>query len=165
MDQVGPVPQERETANSDFSAVLTPHRSLSPRGFVVLMSVVSVISFAAGMAFFLAGAWPVLGFFGLDVLLIYVAFKMNYYAGRAYETIAIAGSTLTITKVLSSGRTRQFTFNPYWARVDVKSQPGRASVLKLTSHGRSLVLGAFLSENERLDFATALREALATHRG
>ena len=164
MDQIGPVPQESDQVNSDFSAVLTPHRSLSPRGFLVLMSVISVVSFAAGMAFFLAGAWPVLGFFGLDVLLIYFAFKLNYYAGRAYEAVSITGNTLTVTKVLASGRRRQFTFNPYWARVDLRSQPGRASVLRLTSHGRSLIVGAFLSEDERLEFAGALRDALSVHK-
>lgn len=164
MDQIDPVPQENDQINSDFSAVLTPYRSLSPRGFVVLMSIICAISFAAGMAFFLAGAWPVLGFFGLDVLLIYFAFKLNYYAGRAYETVSITGNTLTVTKVMASGRTRQFTFNPYWARVDLRSQPGRASVLRLTSHGRSLIVGAFLSEDERVEFASALREALASHK-
>ncbi len=164
MDRIGPVPQESEQVSNDFSAVLTPHRSLSPRGFLILMSIISIVSFAAGMVFVMAGAWPVLGFFGLDVLLIYFAFKLNYHAGRAYETISISGSTLTVTKVLASGRTRQFTFNPYWARVDLRSQPGRASVLRLTSHGRSLIVGSFLSEDERLEFATALREALASHK-
>ncbi len=164
MDQIGPVPQESDQVGNDFSAVLTPHRSLSPRGFLILMSIISVVSFAAGMVFFMAGAWPVLGFFGLDVLLIYFAFKLNYHSGRAYETISITGNTLTVTKVLASGRTRQFTFNPYWARVDLRSQPGRASVLRLTSHGRSLIVGSFLSEDERLEFAVALREALAAHK-
>ena len=164
MDQIGPVPQESDQVSNDFSAVLTPHRSLSKRGFLILMSIISVVSFAAGLAFFMAGAWPVLGFFGLDVLLIYFAFKLNYHAGRAYETVAITGNTLTVTKVLASGRTRQFTFNPYWARVDLRSQPGRASVLRLTSHGRSLIVGSFLSEDERLEFAVALREALSEHK-
>ena len=66
-----------------FSAVLTPHRSLSATGFVIVMALVGGVSFAAGIAFLLMGAWPVFGFFGLDVLLIYLAFRANYRAGTA----------------------------------------------------------------------------------
>ena len=53
-----------------FSALLTPHRSLNRTGFIVLMVFLSVVSFVAGLAFLLMGAWPVLGFFGLDILVI-----------------------------------------------------------------------------------------------
>jgi uncharacterized membrane protein len=165
MDQVGAIPQEVDEEPAEFSAVLTPHRSLSPRGFLIFMAIISVISFTAGMAFFMAGAWPVLGFFGLDVLLIYGAFKLNYYAARAYETVSIYGNQLVVTKVLPSGRSKSWTFNPYWARVELISLPGRASRLLVTSHGRRLVLGAFLSEGERQDFATSLRNALAASKG
>ena len=66
-----------------FSALLTPHRSLNRTGFVVLMAVLSVISFAAGVVFLMLGAWPVVGFFGLDVLAIYIAFKINFGRARA----------------------------------------------------------------------------------
>jgi len=165
MDQVEAIPQGRESGSPDFSAVLTPHRSLSPRGFLILMSIISLISFIAGMVFLMAGAWPVLGFFGLDVLLIYGAFKLNYFAARAYETVSISGNTLIVTKVLPSGRSRSWNFNPYWARVEVSSRPGKASRLTVTSHGRSLVLGSFLTEGERLDFAEALRQALDVSKG
>lgn len=165
MDQDGAIPQEDEREAGEFSAILTPHRSLSPRGFLLLMLIISAVSFTTGMIFYFAGAWPVLGFFGLDVLLIYIAFKLNYRAGRAYETVSITGNELTVTKVLPSGRSRSWTFNPYWARVEVFSRPGRASRLLLTSHGRALVIGSFLSEDERLEFADALRNALAENKG
>jgi len=165
MDQIKARPQVADDAESEFSAVLTPYRSLSPRGFLILMSLVSLISFIAGLAFLLAGAWPVFGFFGLDVLLIYAAFKANYFAARAYETVSISDGKLTVTKVHPSGRTKSWTFNPYWARVEISSQPGKASRLLLTSHGRALSLGNFLSESERLDFASALKNALAISKG
>ena len=58
-----------------FSAVLTPHRSLSATGFLILMMLVGGVSFAAGIVFLMMGAWPVFGFFGLDVLLLYLAFR------------------------------------------------------------------------------------------
>lgn len=165
MDQIGAISQEGGDEEREFSALLTPHRSLGARGFVVLMAVVGAISFIAGEAFLLIGAWPVSGFFGLDVLLIYYAFKLNYRAARAYEEVSICGDKLTVTKVRASGRSREWTCNPYWARVEVASRPGRASQLRVASHGRHLVLGAFLSEGERLEFAGALERALLASRG
>ncbi len=78
-----------------FSALLTPHRSLNRTGFLVLMSVVCVVSFVGGVASVLMGAWPILGFFGLDVLAIYWAFKVNFRRARAYEEISITASELS----------------------------------------------------------------------
>ena len=77
-----------------FSALLTPHRSLSRTSFLVVMAFVSVVSFAAGLAFLMMGAWPVLGFFGLDVLAIYWAFRINFRRARASEEIRVTPSEL-----------------------------------------------------------------------
>lgn len=164
MDQIRAISQEYNDRTRVFSAVLTPHRSLSPRGFVILMAVVGAVSFFAGVSFLLMGAWPVFGFFALDVVLIYYAFRLNYRAARTYEKVSIRGATLKVIKVRASGRSREWTCNPYWARVEVASRPGRASQLRVASHGRRLVLGAFLSEGERLEFAHALEGALLDSR-
>ena len=76
-----PEPEQPEL----FSALLTPHHSLSHTGFVVLMVFLSVVSFGAGLAFLLMGAWPVFGFFGLDVLAVYWAFRINFRHAKATE--------------------------------------------------------------------------------
>jgi uncharacterized membrane protein len=165
MDQVEALSQGGFAADGGFSAVLMPHRSLGPNGFLFFMAVVSAVSFITGFVFYLAGAWPVMGFFFLDVLLIYLAFKLNYRAAGAYETVSISGRELTVTRVLASGRSNSWTLNPYWARVELATRPGRASRLLLTSHGNRLVVGSFLSESERREFAAALRDALAACKG
>lgn len=164
MDQNGTKSQEGGETEDDFSALLTPHRSLSPRGFLVLMTLIGVISFAGGTAFIMVGAWPVFGFFGLDALAIYYAFKLNYRSARAYERVSISDGKLTITKISASGSANDWTFNPYWARVELASRPGRSSQLCIGSHGRSLVLGAFLAESERQEFAATLEKALHASR-
>ena len=148
-----------------FSAVLTPYRSLSPAGFVLFMALVTLVSFAAGMAFLLMGAWPVFGFFGLDVLLIYGAFKLNYRAGRLYELIELTGDELLVRRVQPSGQIKAWSFNPYWVRLGIHERPGRQAELRLSSHGQSLVVGSFLSEDEKRDFASALTNALHAYRG
>jgi len=81
-----------KSPEAHFSAVLLPHRSLGRKGFIILMGVISLVSFITGIAFYMQGAWPVLGFFGLDVLLIYGAFRLNYRAARLRETIELTQS-------------------------------------------------------------------------
>src|SRR5229473_7005811 len=95
-----------------FSAIVTPHRSLSSIGFLVLMAAIGIVSFAAGIVFLMLGAWPVVGFFGLDVLLVYWAFRINYRAARAYEEVMVTPSELKLRKVTYHGRIREWTLNP-----------------------------------------------------
>jgi uncharacterized membrane protein len=111
--------------------------------------------------FYMIGAWPVLGFMGLDVALIYAAFKLNYRSGRLYETVDLTPDVLTVTRVQPSGKAQSWSFNPYWVRLKLEERIGRSSELSLASHGDCLVLASFLSDPEREDFARALRAALA----
>lgn len=149
---------------SVFRAILHPHRSLEPRGFLILMLTIGSVSFVSGMAFVLMGAWPVMGFFGLDVLLLYIAFKLNYRAARAYELVELTPRTLTLTQVSASGKSRSFEFNPYWVRVLFTERPDGGNHLRLASHGRELEFGRLLNDDERRDFADALRRALDSGR-
>ena len=144
-----------------FAATLEPHRSLSPRGFVVLMSAIAAVAFGAGLVFALVGAWPVFGFLGLDVLLIYVAFKASYRSGRMHETLRLTENALTVERVGPGRRRQSWRFQPYWLRVEMDDPPEHESQLTLASHGRRLVVGAFLAPKERLELAQALSDALA----
>jgi uncharacterized membrane protein len=148
-----------------FDAVLNPHRSLSPNGFLILMLALGGVSFVAGMVFLLMGAWPVMGFFGLDVLLIYVAFKLNYRSGRLVESVRLTDRQLQIRRTLPNGRSREWSFEPYWVRVEMDDPPEHASQLTLRSHSRSLTIGSFLTPEERLELAHALTDALGRWRG
>ncbi len=153
-----PLPEPRD--RTLFDAELTPHRSLSPRGFVILMSAVCAISFAAGLAFYLAGAWPVVGFLGLDVALIYIAFRINYRRASIQESLRLTRARLTVERVNHWGETKTWHFAPAWLQVAVAGpRPGRGLVLR--SHGRALEIGRFLTLEERQDLAGALRRALA----
>jgi uncharacterized membrane protein len=165
MTEANAAPQEPSPADgSRFSAVLTPHRSLGPKGFMVLMTAVSAVSFGTGLLFYMLGAWPVIGFMGLDVALVYVAFKLNFRALRLYETVDLTQDALTVTRVAPSGKAQSWSFNPYWVRLSLEPRLGRTSELSLASHGRRLVFASFLTDGEREDFASALRAALASAR-
>jgi uncharacterized membrane protein len=144
-----------------FDAVLTPHRSLGPKGFLVLMGCIVAVSFTVGMYFFISGAWPIFGFFGLDVALIYWAFRANYRSGRASERLRLTRDELSVERTDPKGRMRRWTFQSYWLKVEIDDPPEQASQLVLRSHGRALAVGAFLSPPERGEVADALRRALA----
>jgi uncharacterized membrane protein len=131
---------------------------------MVLMAAVCVVSFATGLFFFLLGAWPVIGFMGLDVALIYVAFRLNFRALKLYETVDLTQDALTVTRVAPSGKSQSWSFNPYWVRLSLQPRLGRSSELSLASHGKRLVFASFLSDAEREDFASALSSALASAR-
>ena len=113
-----------------FAAILRPNRSLSPAGFALFMAAIGAVSFVAGAWFWLLGAWPVFGFFGLDVLLVYVAFRLNYRDGLAYETVTIADHRLEVVRVQPSGRRRQWSFNPVWVRLDLDEHPSGTAELR-----------------------------------
>ncbi len=150
-----------------FSALLPPHRSLNRTGFLVLMVFLSVVSFAAGLAFLLMGAWPVLGFFGLDVLAIYWAFRVNFLRARASEEISITPSELRVRRVSHRGHVVEFVLNPLWVQLDQKTHAEFGiEKLYLVSKGRRVAIASFLGPDEKASFAKALLAALqAARRG
>ncbi len=150
-----------------FCALLTPHRSLNRTGFVVLMGFLSVISFAAGIAFLLMGAWPVFGFFGLDVLLVYWAFRVNFSRAKATEEISVTPSELRVRRVSHRGHVAEWVLNPLWVQLDQKTHAEFGiEKLYLLSRGRRVSIASFLGPDEKASFAKALLAALqAAKRG
>ena len=150
-----------------FSALLTPHRSLNRTGFLVLMVFLSVVSFAAGLAFLLMGAWPVLGFFGLDVLAIYWAFRVNFLRARATEEIRMTPSELRVRRVSHRGHVVEWVLNPLWVQLDQKIHAEFGiEKLYLVSKGRRVSIASFLGPDEKASFAKALLAGLqAARRG
>jgi uncharacterized membrane protein len=150
-----------------FSAELTPHRSLNRTGFLVLMAFLSFVSFAAGVAFWLMGAWPVFGFFGLDVLAVYWAFRINFRHAKATEEISVTHSELRVRRVSHRGHVVEWVFNPLWVQLDQKAHAEFGiERLYLVSRGRRISIASFLGPDEKTSFARALTAALqAAKRG
>jgi uncharacterized membrane protein len=154
----------RPGARVFFERVLLPYRSLPPRGFNILMLVLGAISVAVSVAFVTIGAWPVCGFFGLDVLLLYVAFRLSYRSARQRETLRLADEEFTVERVGIRGDRRSWRFQPFWLRVVYEERPDQSNRLAITSHGQSLTIGTFLPVPVRREVAGALRDALARWR-
>jgi uncharacterized membrane protein len=148
-----------------FSAIITPHRSLSGTGFLAVMALVGGFSFIGGMFFFLLGAWPVIGFLGLDVVLVYWAFRTNYRAAAAFEEVTVTPSELRLRRVSHRGEVAEWTLNPLWTKLDRETNE-EFGLLKLfrVSRGRKFPVAGFLSPKERESFAAALSTALGEAR-
>lgn len=143
-----------------FDAVLSPHRSLTPRGFLIVMAILGAASFAIGLMFVLRGAWPVIGFFGLDVALVYFAFRANYRSGQNRELIRLTDAALEIARVRPDGTASALQLEPAWVRVALSELPDGDCRLSLRSHGREWRIAQLLSAAERRSLASALAEAL-----
>ncbi|TCD16055.1 DUF2244 domain-containing protein [Oricola cellulosilytica] len=148
-----------------FSALLTPHRSLSRNGFVLLMILSCGVLFVQGFFFFITGAWPVATFLGLDLVALFLAFQLNYRAARAREEVRVSRTELLIRKVTPGGRATDHLYNPFWARFQVdRHREIGITGMQVTGEGRSTSVGHFLNPDDRESFATAFSHALATAR-
>jgi uncharacterized membrane protein len=148
-----------------FSATLVPHRSLDRRGFLALIGLIAGLWFVFGLYFWSLGAWPVTGFGALDILAIFVAFKLNYRAARSFEEVAVSREAIVLRKVTAAGRAQEIRFNPQWVRLEVEevADEGVARIA-LRTRDRRVTVGAFLNPADRRTFTEAFGAALATAR-
>jgi uncharacterized membrane protein len=151
-------------APARLDLVLYPNRSLSTTGFAVLMAAIVVVSVAIGAGFMMIGAWPVTGFLGLDVLLLYLAFRWNFRQARRAEFVRLDRDGLSVRRLEPDGRSYAWQFEPYWVRIALEQVGRHHRRLVLRSHGRQLTIGAFLTEDERVELAHALQAALLEYR-
>jgi uncharacterized membrane protein len=143
-----------------FERVLLPHRSLPRRGFRLLMAGLCLLSLGVGIVSVSIGAWPVFGFFGLDVALVYLAFQLNYRSARRSETLRLADDVFTVERISVRGNRRMWRFQPFWLRVILEERPDESNRLFVASHGRSLAIGEFLASEARRELAATIGEAL-----
>ncbi len=151
-----------DTKPKTWRATLTPHRSLSREGFLILMSVIGGFNFIVGLFFYVIGAWPVVGFMGLDVALIWWAFRANFADARRAEHIEITSDELVLRRLAEDRPAQEQRFARRWVRVELDEDRERELVgpLYLRSGGKRTEIASFLGAQERLSFASALKAAL-----
>ena len=164
MSDPAPLALAEEAPPVFFDAVLHPHRSLPPRAFGLMMAFLGGVSFFVSVGFVLIGAWPITGFFGLDVLLLYIAFRLSYRSARLHEHVRLTEGDLSVERVDVYGERLHWQFQPYWLRVILEEPDEDSNRLLLTSHGRTLVLASFLGPAERRQLAMQLKDALVRWR-
>jgi uncharacterized membrane protein len=141
-----------------FSTLLRPHRSLSPYGFKWLIRALLLANLLVALPMYFLGAWPVAGFCGLDVALIWYLFHRNYLDARRSETLTLTDRELVVDRLGPDGEREQHRLDAYWLRVELGER------LVLTSRGNRVVVGRFLGAPERQRVAGELQAALAAMR-
>ncbi len=144
-----------------FQALLTPYRSLGRRGFTMMMSAFCLVSLATGILFVMNGAWPVVGFFGLDVLIVWWAFSASYRSARAREEVLVTRTDCAIRKISPKGVVREAHHNPFFARFSVnRHEEIGITRMSVDSRDVSTEIGSFLNPDDKHSFAEAFQDAL-----
>ena len=149
-----------------WQATLTPHRSLTREGFYVVMGLVILVNLVVAGMFVALGAWPIAGFAGLDVLLVWWAFKVNFADARKLERISITEHELVLDRLSERHPPEQQRFVRRWVRVELEEDRERELIgsLLLISGRTRIAVGEFLAPEERRTLASALKSALAIPR-
>jgi uncharacterized membrane protein len=143
-----------------MDAILRPNQSLSQRGFAIVMAVVGGVSFLTGIAFISMGAVPVIGFFGLDALAFYFAFRMSFRKQREETRIIVTANELRLTHKLANGKEKSASIPSAFARVELDEPMTANSWLRVEYGKTAYVIGRFLTLPERKSLAAAIRAAL-----
>jgi uncharacterized membrane protein len=148
-----------------FHARLSPHRSLGRKGTAILFTCIIAATTIICIPFYLLGALPIVGFFGLDVVLLWLAFRVSNQRARAYEELVLTHVELMFRRMTWRGRISEWRFNPLWVKItaDEHHEFGTQR-LALVEGQRAVEMGAFLGAEEKADFAGALRSALVVAR-
>ncbi|MEQ8390040.1 MAG: DUF2244 domain-containing protein [Thalassospira sp.] len=139
---------------------LFPPRSLSRRAARNIVLLVAGITTTIGLIFWSVGAWPVIGFLGVDVILLSLAFYFSFRSARQEERIELRAENLRVTRISVRGDRQQFDFQPYWLRVVLQRGEDDQCSLFLQTHGKSLEIAGFLGADEKTDLAAKLERVL-----
>ncbi|MEM6683276.1 MAG: DUF2244 domain-containing protein [Pseudomonadota bacterium] len=146
--------------NTFLDVSLKPNRSLSPRGFLLVMVVAGLFSLVAGTYFYLKGAWPIMGFFGLDLALLYWALKASYKSALLNERIQLDRAEMTVERTYPNKRRQSWNLHPSWVQVSLEDPEEHHARLSLRDRGTAVELGRFLPPRERAEVADLINDGL-----
>ncbi|MHB1102500.1 MAG: DUF2244 domain-containing protein [Devosia sp.] len=154
----------RTQARPLFAATLTPHRSLNRRDFRIVTALAAVLASIPGMVFFSLGAWPVICFMGLDVLLIWWALGASMKDGQRHEEVILWPDQLELRQVSARGKEQILRFNPFFVKLVIDRDINeRTTALHLRTSDSDTEIGTFLNPDDKASFAkvfgTALKKA------
>ena len=143
-----------------MDAVITPNRSLSQRGFVILIAVITGVNALTALIFLRMGATLVPIFLGLDVAAITVAFLVSFQAARQVERVQVTAHEVRVLRQTPRAQAVVWTSPTAFTRVGVEVEDEETVGVKLMLSGKVAKVAAALSPRERADFARALESAI-----
>ena len=148
------------SAKPIYRVDLFPPRSLSRRAARNIVLMLATLTTCIGLVFWSVGAWPVIGFLGVDVLLLSLAFYFSFRSARQEERIELSTGNLRVTRISVRGDRQEFDFQPYWLRVVLERGEDDHCALFLRTHGEKFEIAGFLGADEKADLADKLDDVL-----
>jgi len=143
-----------------MDAVITPNRSLSQHGFVVLICIVTALNCVSAAVFMAMGATLVPIFLGLDVMAIAVAFLVSFRAAKRVERVQVSARAVRVIQETPRWTRVVWESPTAFTRVATETDDDVMVGLSLALSGQELPVAAALSPGERADFARALEQAI-----
>ncbi len=145
------------TSGPTFYATLRPNKSLTFKELALVLIGFSSICVFISIIFLISGAWPVLGFLGLDILILYLAFRAHDRSTKKYERLSLSPNLLLIERITCHGHKSHWSFQPHWLSVVLECDHNAGQKLSIQSKGRKLEIGCFLNVDEKFELAEALQ--------
>lgn len=146
-----------------YSITLKPYRSLNKIGFITMMVILCGFSFITGIIFMKKGAWPVFGFFGLDILLVYIFFRLSFKSGKEFEVINLTKKKLIIKKYKEKKIIKTYILDANWVKIQIQNPLEHSSKLQISSKNESIIIGSFLRLDEKIEVLQNIENALRKH--
>jgi uncharacterized membrane protein len=145
---------------TDFCIELSPNRSGTLRSVYIIVGLLLCVFIPIGLVFSLLGAWPIFGFMGVELGLLYLAFRCNQKDSRAYERLSLNNNSLVVERHDPWRGYESWSFQPQWSQVKLDQSNEYETNLTLNSKGKHLAFGIYLTSNEKSDVADLLLTAL-----
>jgi uncharacterized membrane protein len=143
-----------------MDAVIRPHRSLSERGFIILIAVVTLCNCISSAVFVYYGATLVPFFMAFDVLAVIVAFAVSFAGARQVQRVTITAREVVVTHETPNWTKVVWESPTAFTRVTIEKDEDRTAVVRLALSGKELPVAQALSPRERGEFAQALERAI-----
>lgn len=144
----------------DTQCVARPNASASTESVMKLLLALLMCAGVIAVAFVHAGAWMVLPFAGLELLLVVLAFVVVMRHSGDYEKITIAADHVEIEQCVL-GQVKHVQFQRYWTRVTLREGENGKTSLWIGSHNKEVEFGRdTMSNMQREELVSHLKRAL-----
>jgi len=154
--------QEKSRDAPHWRLSVWPHRSLAPKGFVIFISVTSILLALPLIAVLGSPVlWGLLPFLSGTVWLTWYFLQRSNIDGLLCEDLVLWPDRIQLTRTDPRKPEQSWQANPYWVRAEIHERGGPVeNYVTLSGAGRTVELGAFLSPEERVSLFHDLSDRL-----
>lgn len=151
-------------ARIHLDTVITPERSLPMTGFKLLLGALIAVNLVMAVFFLVIGATPVPIFLGLDVLGVFIAFRISYRRAATRERVVVTADEVQVLKELRGKRRTMWSSPTAFTRIELDHSGNHGTRVRLALSRKRLLIGQALGPREREALAEAVEAAIRSAR-